>query len=162
MPDAALVDYHPVMSQKIKTFSFRYLTTNAIVRWWIVGLFFTGINIPLLYCFRDLLHLPLTIATLIAAEIGTVFRFLVNDRWVFHHPNPTWQRLWQYHVASVGSFIIWWSAANLIPRFGIHYLIASVLATACSVGWSMITNFLWIWRRGKQTDSLASSGESVE
>ncbi len=157
-----LVDYHPVMSPKIKTFSFRYFTTNAIVRWWIVGFFFMGINIPLLYWFKDLLQLPLPIATLIAAELSTIFRFLINDRWVFHHPKPTWQRLWQYHVASVGSFIIWWGTANLLPQFGIHYLIAAVLAAACSVCWSMTTNFLWIWRRGKQTDNLPSSSESAE
>jgi putative flippase GtrA len=128
---------------------YQYCIGNTLVRWWIVGLLFTGINTLLLYGFVEIIRFPYPVATLIAAELNTVVRFLVNDRWVFHHPTPTWYRLWQYHLASLGGFLIWWSTVNLFPKLGVHYLIASVLATACSVVWSMASNFLWIW--GKKT-----------
>ncbi|MDB9315156.1 GtrA family protein [Spirulina sp. CS-785/01] len=132
---------------KFKTLSPQTFFANSMVRWWIVGLFFTGINIPLLYVFKEWFVFNLFIATFLASEIGTICRFFVNDRWVFGHPRPTWKRLWQYHVAISSSFVIWYSAANYLPRLGIHYLIAAILATCLSVGWSMITNFLWIWRK---------------
>ena len=117
-----------------------------IVRWWTVGSIFTVLNIPILYVLVDIVGVPLAVATLVAGEAGLLARFVVNDRWVFQEKHPTVRRLWQYHVACAGGFVIWWSATNIIPRWGVHYLAASLLATGCSVGWSMLTNFLWVWR----------------
>jgi putative flippase GtrA len=75
-----------------------------------------------------------------------VLRFGVNDRWVFGNPRPTWRRLIEYHAAVISSSIIWWAVTNVLPLFGVHYLIASLFGTATSVGWSMVTNFMWVWR----------------
>lgn len=118
-----------------------------IGRWWVVGLAFLVINTPLLYVLRDVLGLPLWLATLIGGEIGTLARFFVNDRWVFGNHHPTLQRALQYHVAVASSFCIWWVVTNALAQFGLHYLLAAIAGQAASVGWSMLTNFGWIWRR---------------
>jgi putative flippase GtrA len=141
-----------VKSKKISLKSFASL---EIVRWWIIGLFFTGVNIPLVSVFYDLIGFPYTWATLLASEVGTLLRFLVNDRWVFGYLRPTWKRLGQYHLAIASSFAIWWSVANILKQWGVHYLLAPVFATGCSVGWSMVTNFLWIWRKKSQQTPTA-------
>jgi putative flippase GtrA len=120
--------------------------TMAIARWWIVGIVFFGLTIPALYLLHDQLGLPLPVATLLAGEFLTVLRFGVNDRWVFGNLRPTWRRLIEYHAAVISSSIIWWAVTNLLPLFGVHYLVASLFGTATSVGWSMVTNFLWVWR----------------
>ena len=109
------------------------LPWRSLARWWIVGLAFYGGGLGALYLFQDILALPLMLGTLLAAEFTTLLRFFVNDRWVFGHRRPTWLRLWQYHVAGAGGFVVWWTIANLLPRFGIHYLVASTLGTGCSV-----------------------------
>jgi putative flippase GtrA len=121
--------------------------------WWIVGTAFTLLNIPVLYVLVDLAGVPLAAATLIAGEAGLLARFLVNDRWVFGERRPTWRRLGQYHVAVAVSFVIWWSATNVLSRAGIHYLAASLLATGASVAWSLVTNFLWVWRHNASARS---------
>ena len=118
----------------------------AIVRWWIVGIIFLGLTIPALYLLHDRLGLPLPVATLLASEILTVIRFGVNDRWVFGNTRPTWRRLLEYHAAVISSSVIWWVVTNLLPLIGVNYLIASLFGTVASVGWSMVTNFLWVWR----------------
>ncbi len=107
--------------------------------------------------------MPLTLATLITAETGTILRFFANDRWVFGHPRPTIARFWQYHVANAGGFVIWWGVSNALPSLGMHYLLASLAATACSVSFSMLTNFLWIWRvqRSTSLDAMASVKEKT-
>ena len=120
---------------------------RSLGRWWIVGLGFFAGGLGVLYISKDVLRLPLMAATLIAAEVTVILRFGINDRWVFGHRRPTWTRLWQFHVASAGGTAIWWAVANALPHLGIHYLIASTAGTACSVFFSMFTNFLWIWRR---------------
>jgi putative flippase GtrA len=120
---------------------------RSLARWWIVGLAFTGGGLVVLYVLRDILRLSLIVATTAGAEATLLLRFLINDRWVFGHRRPTLTRLWQFHVASAGGGAIWWIVANLLPRFGIHYLLAAIAGTACSVMFSMATNFLWIWRK---------------
>ena len=124
---------------------------NSVVRWWIVGLFFTFVNIPILILFVDLWRIPELAATFLASELVTILRFFVNDRWVFGHVFPSWLRLWQYHVANAGSFVLWYSVTNvLIYLFSVNYIWAAIVGTAFSVGLSMITNFLWIWKPKKK------------
>jgi putative flippase GtrA len=140
---------------------------NSVVRWWIVGLFFTFVNVPILYLLDKLLPIPTWLAWLLrserpdrmpswlalvlASELVTIARFFVNDRWVFGYIFPTWQRLWQYHIANVGSFVIWF-CASLLSRyaFSIDTVIAGLIGTVFSVSLSMVTNFLWIWRKPKE------------
>ena len=91
-----------------------------------------------------------------------VIRFLINDRWVFGHRRPTWTRLGQFHVASAGGGVIWWTLANLLPRFGFPELLAAIAGTAGSVVVSMATNFLWVWRKqhhSEQAVTARSGGE---
>ena len=135
-----------------------------IARWWAVGLVFLVINIPLLYALRDGLGLPLWLATLVGGELGTLARFLVNDRWVFSNQRPTWRRALQYHAAVASSFAIWWAVTNALAQVGLHYLLANIAGQATSVGWSMITNFGWIWRRkrGEQVRMAGGTAVAVE
>jgi putative flippase GtrA len=119
---------------------------RALGRWWIVGLAFTGGGLLVLYLLRDALHLPLIVATTAGGETTLLLRFLINDHWVFGHRRPTWKRLWQFHVAGAAGGAVWWVVANVLPRFGVNYLLAATAGTACSVVFSMATNFLWVWR----------------
>jgi putative flippase GtrA len=111
-----------------------------------VGGLFAALTVPGLYVSREILGLPLVLASLLTWEVGTVLRFGITDRWVFRQRRPTWERFFQYHAAAGSSFLIWWVGTNLMPRWGIHYLLASILATGCSVTWSLLTNYLWVWR----------------
>jgi putative flippase GtrA len=121
--------------------------TPRVIRWLIVGAAFAGIGLALIKVLAGVLAWPYSVATFCSGEICTLLRFLVVDRWVFDHRRPTWTRLWQYHVANAAGFGIWWTAANLLRAAGIQYLLAAVLAMCFSVGFSMLSNFLWIWRK---------------
>ena len=123
------------------------LPWRSLGRWWTVGLAFYAIGLVMLYAIVDVMRIPLWIATLATAEITTVLRFGIYDRWVFRHPRPTWRRLWQFHVACAGGAAIWFVAANILPRFGVHYLLASTAGTGSSVVFSMFAHYLWIWRK---------------
>jgi putative flippase GtrA len=121
--------------------------TVQVVRWLAVGVVFAGIGLGLLKVIAGVLGWPYILATLLAGEIGTVLRFLVVDRWVFCHSRPTLKRLWQYQIANVLGFGIWWSVANFLKAAGVQYLVASVLAMFFSVGVNMLSNFGWVWRK---------------
>jgi putative flippase GtrA len=134
------------------------LPWRRLARWWIVGLAFLGVGTALLYIFIGLFHMPLLFGTLLSAEVTLLVRFFLNDSWVFGHRSPTWKRLWQFHVASAGGSTIWWIVTYTLPRFGVHYLIASALGSACSMFLSITTNFLWIWRQRDHSVRVAVAG----
>jgi putative flippase GtrA len=121
--------------------------TPEVIRWLVVGVAFAAIGLVLIKLLAGILAWPYAIATFCSAEICTLIRFLVVDRWVFNYRRPTWKRLWQYHVANAAGFGIWWTAANVLRASGVHYILAAILAMCCSVGVSMLSNFLWIWRK---------------
>jgi dolichol-phosphate mannosyltransferase len=125
----------------------RKLPLGSLARWWVVGMAFLAVGTVLLYTAKNLLHLPLILATPLSAEVTLLVRFLINDSWVFGQRHPTFKRLWQFHLASVGGFVIWMAITNGLYQLGVHYLIASVIGSACSMCFSIATNFLWIWHR---------------
>jgi putative flippase GtrA len=125
----------------------KQIITPQVFRWILIGAFFAGAGLVFIKIMAGILAWPYAIATLLSGEICTIFRFLVVDRWVFGHDRPSLTRLWQYHLANALGFAIWWCAANALKAMGLHYLIASVLAMFFSVGFSMASNFLWIWRK---------------
>ena len=125
----------------------RHLFSPQVLRWIILGVIFAGLGLGLLKLMVGILAWPYALSTLLTGEIGTILRFLAVDRWVFRHNRPTFTRLWQYHVANLLGFAIWWTAANILKIVGVHYLMASILAMFFSVGFSLASNFLWIWRK---------------
>jgi len=118
---------------------------RSIIRWLAAGAALALVNIPLLYLLVHVLALPLLQASLLAGELGLIARFLVNTRWVFRQ-DLTWRRMWQFHIAAAGGFVVWWSATNILSILGVHYLLAATVSIGFSLLWNMCTNFLWVWR----------------
>lgn len=131
----------------MKMLRLKQILSPQVLRWFAVGVVFAVAGLALIRLMVGMLAWPYALATFLSGETCTILRFLVVDRWVFNHERPTLTRLWQYHVANALGFAIWWSAANALKFVGVHYLTASVLAMFFSVGFSMASNFLWIWRK---------------
>jgi putative flippase GtrA len=125
----------------------KQVITPQVMRWTAVGILFGGTGIVLIKLLAGILAWPYALATFASGEICTIFRFLAVDSWVFGRERPTFRRLWQYHIATALGFAIWWSAANLLELVGVQYLVAAVLAMFFSVGFNMLSNFWWIWRK---------------
>jgi len=128
---------------------------GSMGRWWIVSLAFWVAGLGVLYVFIDFLRLPLIVGTLLAAEVTTILRFVVNDFWVFGQDRLAWRRLWQFHIACAGGAAIWWSVTNVLPRWNVHYLVASALGSALSAIFSVVTNFKWVWRNRRTLRTAA-------
>lgn len=123
------------------------------MRWFVVAGGFTALGLGLLKLLVSVLHWHYAVSTLVQSETCNLLRFFVNDRWVFGRARPTWRRLWQYHVANVLGFAVWWLGANALKAGGMNYLLASMVAMLGSVGVSLLTNFGWIWRKRHQERS---------
>jgi putative flippase GtrA len=120
--------------------------SRRLASWVLVG--FTGslLELALLRGLYEVMQLPLPVATAVAAEVLIIIKFLVSDRWVFGHPVPALARLLRYHGASAGAFIVYWLVVNSLGLLvGVAYMVAFIIGTAAAFGWSLLTNFLWVW-----------------
>lgn len=120
--------------------------TRRVALWIAFGGCASVLELALLRALYEGLLWPLPIATAVAAEVLILFKFLMNDRFVFGHSMPTTGRLVKYHGASAGAFVVYWVAINALTLLaGVPYVPAFVLSTAAAFCWSLITNFLWVW-----------------
>ena len=129
------------------TLQFVSQNRDKLLRWFAAGLAFMGISTALLYGFVDLLGFSVPVGSMLSAEASTLLRFFINHYWVFGLRNPTISNCVQYHIANAGAFALWWITANALTLFGMHYLLAGIVAVACSTLFSFSTNFFWIWRK---------------
>ena len=136
------------MRNKLRCSGLYASSVRRLVGWVAVGLAGSGIELLLLRTLLEVLHWPLPVATAVAAEVLILAKFVVTDRWVFHHARPTVQRLAKYHGASAGALIVYWLVINALGEFfGVPYVIAFVIGTGAAFIWSLATNFLWVWAR---------------
>jgi dolichol-phosphate mannosyltransferase len=120
--------------------------TRRVALWVLFGGSASLLELGLLRALYEGLLWPLPIATAVAAEVLIIFKFLMNDRFVFGHSTPTMRRLVKYHGASAGAFVVYWVAINALTLLvGVPYIPAFVVSTAAAFSWSLITNFLWVW-----------------
>lgn len=123
---------------------------RRLVSWVLLGLAASLLELLLLRVLYEFLQWPLPFATIAAAEVLILFKFLMNDRFVFNHAWPTLGRLLRYHGASFGALVVYWLVVNALSLLlGVVYVIAFVIGTAAAFMWSLLTNFLWVWSVGR-------------
>jgi putative flippase GtrA len=119
-----------------------------VVRWVLLGVAASLLELALLRGLVEGLDWPLPVATAAAAEVLILGKFLANDRFVFGHPWPDLARLVRYHGASFGALAVYWLVLNALSLFGgLPYVAAFVVGTAAAFSWSLITNFVWVWEQ---------------
>jgi putative flippase GtrA len=121
---------------------------RELLGWTLVGIAAAGAELALLRVLLEVVGWPLPLASAVAAEVLILVKFLVSDRFVFGHAYPTLSRLAKYHGACAGALVVYWLVINgLGTLLAMEYTLAFVVGTAASFGWSLMTNFLWVWRR---------------
>ena len=120
-------------------------------RWWLIGMTFLGMGLGATYLFVDVLGLPVIWGTLFSLLLGAIFRFFAIDKWVFQKkPEGTTLRFIKYQISHAASYAVGWGLINLFVMVGIHYLLATILATAVTTLVTMASHFQWVWRPQKR------------
>ena len=121
------------------------------IRWWLIGMAFLGMGLGATYLFVDVLGLPVVWGTLFSLLLGAIFRFFAIDKWVFQKKSDgTTLRFMKYQISHAASYAVGWVLINLFVIVGIHYLQATILATAVTTLVTMASHFQWVWKPQKR------------
>ena len=131
----------------MKKSDFIKIVSRRDFRWWIIGLAFLAMGLGATYLFVAVLGLPVIWGTLFSLLLGAFFRFFAIDKWVFRkESNGTWLRFFKYQISHAVSYAVGWGLINLFVWFGIHYLLATILATGVTTLLTMASHFQWVWK----------------
>jgi dolichol-phosphate mannosyltransferase len=131
------------------------LLKQDFVRFCIVG--FSGflINLILLTILYKLVHSPLVIAQLIAAEVALFSNFMFHHRWTYKANTvrkTTSVLILQFHatswIAIVGSTLMVTAGVEV---FRVNYLVALVISSATALLWNYAWSKYVIWRKHDKT-----------
>ncbi|NOX65274.1 MAG: GtrA family protein [Chlorobi bacterium] len=123
------------------------------VKFGIVGGSGLFVNMFLLWFGKEVLSLPLTIASLIAIGISIFTNFVLNNFWTWKDNSTKnkysfFHRMWRYYVtASLSATINYITLIVLSEYVGIYYLIANLIG----IGFGIIFNFglgeFWVFKK---------------
>jgi len=123
------------------------------VKFGIVGGSGLFVNMFLLWFGKEVLNLPLAIASLIAIGISIFTNFLLNNYWTWKDNStknkyPFFHRMWRYYVtASLSATINYITLIVLSEYVGIYYLIANLIG----IGFGIVFNFtlgeFWVFKK---------------
>lgn len=118
---------------------------RTVVRWWGVCAAFVVFDYTLLYVLIDVAGLSTPPATAIDVAVSTALRYLATDRYVFGQ-RLSRRRFGQFVVSSLGALLVWLVVTNGLWALGMHWFLAAVTGSVCSVLLNLVAHFRWIWR----------------
>ncbi len=91
-------------------------------------------------------HLPLVLASALAAELGIVNNFYWNDCWTFRRTQLSWSRFARFNLVSLGGLVITTGTLwVLVDHLGLYYLAANLLGITLATAWNFAINSWWTW-----------------
>jgi putative flippase GtrA len=118
-------------------------------RFGVVGAIGAVVNMAILYLLVDHGGWNHMAAAVIATETAILSNFALNDRWTFRDassPHNWVVRMFRYNaIAGGGALISLGMLALLTFGFGIHYLIANLIAIAAGTIWNYVVNSRLTW-----------------
>ncbi|MCL4498948.1 MAG: GtrA family protein [Chloroflexi bacterium] len=119
---------------------------GRVIRFGIVGLSGTVVNLIVIHFLFGQLHWSPTIAAAIAVEVSVVNNFIWNNRWTFGHRTISLVRFFRFNLASLGGLVITTIIFTvLVQWFRLHYIVADIVAIGAATSWNFVASIFWTW-----------------
>ncbi len=126
----------------------RVAEVRKFVKFGLVGVVNTVIDLGLFVLLQRVLHVPYLIANIFAFAAAATNSYVLNRRWTFRSTAPDWHReITQFFAVTLSAFL-----ANegllylLVAHVHLPPVVAKLLAVV-TVAWNFLANRLWTFRR---------------
>lgn len=126
------------------------LTQNIkpFVKYCIVGVAGTSIDVVVLFLLVRFATLPLLIATTISFLAAVVNNFYFNKQWTFRNTSRNYRKLFIkfFIVSVVGLLITLLSMRTLVFGLGVWYIASKLMTSVLVMLWNFLANNIWTFR----------------
>lgn len=158
-PDRPEQDAHPRQNRATRL----HQLVRLGVKFAVVGLSGVVVNSAVLILLYRVLHAPLFPSSLVAVELSIITNYLLNDRWTFARPRPSWRLFAKFNLATAGALVVTPTVVWALVHLGLHFLLANIIGIALGAGLNFAASALWVWglpEGGARLCSTSSSGRS--
>ena len=120
-------------------------TSAAFVRFVLVGLLSVGVDTGLLVVLRELVGLPLAVATTVAFALTLAVNFSLNMGFVFGVRGRLPGRLARYTVLVGVNYLLTLLLVLGIAALGVHYVVAKLVAVASCALVNFVAYRQWVF-----------------
>ena len=104
------------------------------------------VNSGVLYLLHEWLRLALLLASPLAVEMAILNNFFWNNLWTFRARSIELPRLAKFNLVSLGGLVITTSILYVLAEhYGLHYLVANLIAIGVATLWNFTLNLFWTW-----------------
>jgi putative flippase GtrA len=130
------------------------LRVMQLVRFGVVGVLGTVVNIFILHVLHNELGWGFTRSSMIATELAIVHNYVWNELWTFHLRQLHMRRLVQYNLSSLLGFGVTVAVATTVKEL-IDPRLAQLVGILFGAGLNYLVNVRWTWGPGATPDELA-------
>lgn len=122
-----------------------YSQFKPLVKYCIVGIIGTGVDVFSLYLLIEYAHLPLLVATTIAFLLAVIHNFILNKFWTFRSASKNYRKLFIKFliVSCVGLFLTNVSMYVQVEVLKIWYIYAKLMTSGIVLTWNFLANKYW-------------------
>lgn len=136
---------------------------KPFVKYAIVGLSGTLIDLVSLYLLVEFFFLPVLLAASLAFILAVINNFILNKFWTFRHPSKNYKKLFiKFLIVSlVGLGLTLLSMYLLVYLLAIWYIAAKIITSVLVVAWNFLANRLWTFKTGAKVSGSEQTGPEL-
>lgn len=116
------------------------------VRFGTVGAVGTAAHYGVLFALVEGCAASVVLATSVGALLGAVINYLLNYRFTFASVRPHQEVLPRFMLIAAAGLVLNAAIMAVLPRVGLYYLVAQVLATGAVLTFNFAANRLWTFK----------------
>ena len=124
-------------------------SVRRLARFACVGLIGVGVNNTLLWLLTERAHVYYLLSSALATEVAILSNFTLNYVWTFaalRDAEPVLAKLAKFNQVALGGLLLTVSVLFVLTHFfGLHYLIANLLAVGSGAAWNYTISRHWVW-----------------
>jgi dolichyl-phosphate beta-glucosyltransferase len=125
-----------------------YLTLKKFIKYSIVGVSGTFIDVLVLFIFVDFFNMPILVSTVLAFTIAASNNFIFNKRWTFkNNDRDTIHQYIKFLLVSIVGLILTIFLMSLLTFvIGLWYIASKLITSGCVLLWNFIGNKNWTFK----------------
>jgi putative flippase GtrA len=124
----------------------RRTARHSLFRFLVTGGLSAAIDAGLLVLLHGILHVQLSVATLLSVMVAFFANFALNKLWSFSSRGFVGSQFIRYAILAGGNWVFTVLSVLGLAATGMHYLIAKAITLAVAAGGNYVGYRLWVFR----------------
>lgn len=137
---------------------------KPLIKYAIIGVLGTAIDVGSLYVFVDIFKLPLLVSATGSFMLAVVNNFILNKIWTFQNTSKNYRKLFIkfFIVSIIGLGLTLICLQVLTNILHIWYILAKLITSVIVLTWNFLGNKMWTFRESEKKKGIAREKDTYD